>query len=215
MTRRGKFITLEGPEGSGKSTHAKALLERLRAAGYPVIAARDPGGTNLGEAIRSLLQQELGDATLATEAELFLFMASRAQLVHQVILPALSKGTHVIADRFADSTCAYQGYGRGFDLDRILMINDLATQGLQPDLTLLLDIPVALGFERVRERSCSSGALPDRIECETLAFHEKVRCGYLDLARRWPERIQRIDTTAPAEEVQESIWRIARHAVEA
>ena len=214
MTRRGKFITLEGPEGSGKSTHARTLVARMAQEGFSVIAAREPGGTRVGEAIRKLLQQDAGDEPLGSEGELFLFMASRAQLVQQVILPALEKGIHVVCDRFADSTCAYQGYGRGVDLDRILMINDLAVQGLMPDVTLLLDIPVAVGFERLQVRNADTNAQKDRIERETLAFHERVREGYLDLARRWPDRIRRIDTSGEFVEVNDELWRVVKRVID-
>ncbi|MBU4199393.1 MAG: dTMP kinase [Verrucomicrobia bacterium] len=212
--RRGKFITLEGPEGSGKSTHARTLVARMTQAGFSVIAAREPGGTRLGEAIRKLLQQDAADEPLGSEAELFLFMASRAQLVQQVILPALAKGIHVVCDRFADSTSAYQGYGRGVDLDRILMINDLAVQGLMPDVTLLLDIPVAIGFERLQVRNADANAQKDRIEREALGFHERVRDGYLDLARRWPDRIRRIDTSGVFSEVNEELWRVVKRVID-
>ncbi len=214
MTQRGKFITLEGPEGSGKSTHAKTLVARLAAENYPVIAVREPGGTRLGEAIRRLLQQDAGDEPFCPEAELFLFLASRAQLVTRVILPALAKGVHVVCDRFADSTSAYQGYGRGVDLDRILAINDLAVQGLTPDLTLLLDIPVAAGFARLRARQAGGQSSPDRIERESPAFHERVRAGFLDLARRWPRRFQRLDTSGAPEEVAGEIWRAVKRVLE-
>lgn len=214
MTQRGKFITLEGPEGSGKSTHAKALVARMAQEGFSVIAARDPGGTRLGEAIRQLLQHDAADEPLSLEPELFLFMASRAQLVQRVILPALEKGIHVVCDRFADSTCAYQGYGRGIDLDRVLAINDLATQGLMPDVTLLLDIPVSVGFERLQVRNADTHAQKDRIEREALAFHERVREGYLALARRWPERIRRIDTSGVFLEVGEDIWKVVKRVID-
>jgi len=214
MTQRGKFITLEGPEGSGKSTHARMLVERMVAGEYPVIAVREPGGTQAGEAIRHMLQQDSPAEPLCQEAELFLFMASRAQLVTRVILPALVKGIHVICDRFADSTCAYQGAGRGVDLDRILMVNDLAVQGLAPDLTLLLDIPVAIGFARLNDRNAGDASRKDRIERESQAFHERVRAGYLDLARRWPDRIRRVDTAGTPAEVQEEIWRIVKRVLD-
>ncbi len=207
---RGKFITLEGPDGSGKSTHARILAERMTAAGYALITVREPGGTQVGEAIRQLLQADAADAPLAAEAELFLFMASRAQLVRQVIRPALEQGQHVICDRFADSTSAYQGYGRGMDLERILMINALAVQGLEPDLTLLLDVPVAAGFERLRQRSAATSAQPDRMERAGGPFHEQVRSGYLELALRWPDRIRRVDSSGPQAEVHAKIWSIVR-----
>lgn len=214
MTQRGKFITIEGPEGSGKSTHAKTLVARLTAENYPVIAVREPGGTRAGEAIRRLLQQDGGDEPLCSEAELFLFLASRAQLVTLVILPALAKGVHVVCDRFADSTSAYQGYGRGVDLERILAVNDLAVRGLQPDLTLLLDLPVSAGFERVRDRNGGDQSRHDRIERESQAFHERVRAGYLDLARRWPNRFQRIDSSGAVAEVDGEIWRAVKRVIE-
>ncbi len=163
MSSRGTFITLEGPEGSGKSTHVKALVERMTSEGYPVIAARDPGDTHVGEAIRNLLKQDSGDEPLCPETELFLFLASRAQLVRQVILPALKKGVHVVCDRFADSTAAYQGYGRGCDLKSVLKMNDFAVQGVVPDITILLDIEVSAGLERVELRGAGTGCGKDRI----------------------------------------------------
>ena len=150
MTERGLFITLEGPEGSGKSTHARRLAEQLRAAGHATVEVRDPGGTALGDAIRRLLQGGVAGEPMAAESELFLFMASRAQLVKQVIVPALARGEWVICDRFADSTCAYQGYGRGLSLEAILAANAAATGGLEPDLTVLLDLDVEEGFRRLR-----------------------------------------------------------------
>lgn len=214
MSRRGTFITIEGPEGGGKSTHARLLVERMAAEKYPVLAVRDPGGTQTGEAIRRILQQDMADEALGAEAEMFLFMASRAQLVARVILPALAKGVHVVCDRFADSTCAYQGAGRGIALDRILAVNELATQGLAPDLTLLLDIPVAAGFARLNDRNAGDASRKDRIERESLAFHEKVRAGFLDLARRWPDRIRRIDTSGAPAAVQEKIWRIVKRVLD-
>ncbi len=214
MTRRGKFITIEGPEGSGKSTHLKLLVERMLDGKYPVSAVRDPGGTQAGEAIRRILQQDLPTEPLCREAELFLFMASRAQLVTRLILPALAEGVHVICDRFADSTCAYQGAGRGFDLERILMVNDLAVQGLVPDLTLLLDIPIATGFARLNTRNAGDASRKDRIERESQVFHEKVRAGFLDLARRWPDRIRRVDTSGAMPAVQEEIWRVVQRVLD-
>ncbi len=214
MTRRGKFITLEGPEGSGKSTHARSLAERMAAAGYPVVAARDPGGTPLGEAVRRLLQEAPEGEPMSAEAELCLFLASRAQLVARVILPALERGTHVVCDRFADSTLAYQGYGRGLDLERILAANALAAQRLTPDLTLLLDIPVDEGMARLHVRNAGDASRRDRIEREALDFHERVRAGFLDLARRWPDRIRRLDASGAPAEVDGEIWRAVKHVLD-
>lgn len=214
MSSCGKFITLEGPEGSGKSTHAKALVERITSAGYAVISAREPGGTRLGEALRELLKREVGNEPLCREAELLLFLASRAQLVRQVILPALKRGVHVVCDRFADSTTAYQGYGRQCDIEILLKMNDFAVQGIAPDITILLDVDVSDGFERLKSRDDGTGAEKDRIERESVAFHERVHAGYLDLARRWPDRFRRIDSSRPTAQVQEDVWREVRHVIE-
>ncbi|MFC1461443.1 dTMP kinase [Verrucomicrobiota bacterium] len=214
MSSRGKFITLEGPEGSGKSTHAEVLVERIMSAGHQVIVARDPGTTDAGEAIRDLLKQDLGNEPLCRETELFLFLAARAQLVRQVILPALKKGVHVVCDRFADSTTAYQGYGRKCDLKNLLKMNDFAVQGLVPDITILLDIDVSDGLKRVERRGAGTGSEKDRIEREEQAFHERVRAGYLDLARRWPDRFRRVDTSRPIDEVKDEVWREVRRVIE-
>ncbi len=213
MKPRGKFITLEGPEGGGKSTHVRQLVAQLQAAGHSVIATREPGGTALGEAIRHLLQHDAGGESMVTEAELFLFMASRAQLVRQVIAPALADGVCVVCDRFADSTTAYQGYARGGDVEKILVLNDLAVGSLMPDLTILLDLDVKVGFERLHHRNARQGVEKDRIEREALAFHERVRAGYLELARRWPQRIRVVDAARTEDAVQADIWGLAQHVI--
>ena len=215
MSRRGKFITFEGPEGSGKSTHAAVLMEQMTSAGYPVIAARDPGGTVIGEEIRHVIQQDTGSEPMRPETELFLFMASRAQLVREVILPALGKGTHVVCDRFADSTTAYQGYGRGYDMETIFTINNMAVQDLTPDITILLDIDVKLGFERLKQRHRKNRTQNDRIENEAMAFHERVRSGYLELARRWTDRFHVVDTSSlPISDIKEEIWKAVRYVLD-
>ena len=213
MKPRGKFITLEGPEGSGKSTHARMLIAQLQAGGHSVLATREPGGTPVGEVVRRLLQHDEGGEGMSAEAELFLFMASRAQLVRQVIEPALADGACVVCDRFADSTTAYQGYARGCDVEKILALNDLATGGLVPDLTILLDVDVTAGFERLHQRNLRHGASKDRIEREALGFHERVRAGYLELARRWPQRIRVVDAARDEAAVQDDIWRLAQHVI--
>ena len=213
MKPRGKFITMEGPEGSGKSTHARLLVAQLQAGGHSVITTREPGGTPVGEAVRRLLQHDAGGEGMAAEAELFLFMASRAQLVRQIIAPALANGVCVVCDRFADSTTAYQGYARGCDVEKILAFNDMATGGLTPDLTILLDLDVTAGFERLRRRNLRYGAEKDRIERETLGFHERVRAGYLELARRWPQRIRVVDAARDEDAVQADILELAQHVI--
>jgi dTMP kinase len=206
VSAAGRFITLEGPEGGGKSTQAARLAARLRAAGREVLATREPGGTPLGEAIRRLLQHEEAGEGMRSEAELFLFLASRAQLVREVIRPALARGTWVVCDRFADSTTAYQGFGRGCDLDTVLAFNAFALGGLEPDLTLLLDLDITLGFERLLARHQAGGVGHDRIERADRAFHERLRQGYLELARRWPGRFRVLNAALPADVLETAIW---------
>ena len=203
---RGVFITFEGPEGSGKSTQARRLAERLQAAGREVVRTREPGGTPTGEAIRNLVQHDSAGEPICREAEVLLFAASRAQLVRAVILPALERGACVVSDRFADSTAAYQGYGRGLDLEAIRRINALAIGPAAPDLTFLLDIEVRLGLDRLAERGRNGAGGRDRIEREDLAFHERVRRGYLDLAAREPARWRVLSTAGEADAVHEAIW---------
>jgi dTMP kinase len=143
---------------------------------------------------------------VAPQTELLLFAASRAQLVQRVIKPALARGAIVICDRFADSTTAYQGYGRGFDVERVLSLNDWATSGVVPDVTLLMDLDVALGFERIHRRNLAAGQGEDRFEREALVFHQRVRDGYLDLAARWPDRFRIIPSDQPVDVVQAEAW---------
>ncbi len=200
---RGKFVTFEGPEGSGKSTHIRWLSVRLQACGVPILLTREPGGTPTGEAIRRLLQHDSSDAEMSHRTEVLLFCASRAQIVEQVIRPALEQGTWVLCDRFTDSTLAYQGYGRGFDVDELRTMNRFATGGLAPDLTLLLDIPVDESFRRIMARRSEI----DRIERAERAFHERLREGYLKLAAMELARFRTIGSARAAEETQADIWR--------
>jgi dTMP kinase len=209
----GVFITLEGPEGGGKSTQVRRLAARLAAAGHEVVCTREPGGTPTGEAIRGLLQHDAGGEPLGDEAEVFLFAASRAQLVRTVIRPALARGAIVISDRFVDSTLAYQGHGRGFPMETIETISEFAVAGTWPDLTVLLDLEVEAGFARVRGRHAAGAGAEDRIEREARAFHERVRAGFLDLARRWPGRIRTVDATAPEDLVAEQVGRLVDDVV--
>jgi dTMP kinase len=173
----GKFITFEGPEGSGKSTHIKLLKAYLEERGIEVVLTREPGGTPLGEEIRKLLQHDHTEPPVPS-AEVLLFLASRAQHVERLIRPALQQGKWVLCDRFADSTFAYQGYGRGFDMESLRAVNAFAVSGLSPDLTVLLDVTPQTSRERLAARQASTATTPDRIEREAAAFHERVRNGF-------------------------------------
>jgi dTMP kinase len=210
---RGTFITFEGPEGSGKSTHVARLAERLRGLGLEVVCTREPGGTRTGEMIREILQHDRTGEPIVPEAEVLLFAASRAQLVGRVIRPALERGAWVLCDRFADSTTVYQGMGRGFGMDRMIEISAFALGGVAPDLTLLLDVDVSAGLARMRRRNTEQGVDGDRFERETREFHERVREGYLALSRRFPERIRTIDATREPEAVAGDVWRIVQPLV--
>lgn len=203
----GVFITFEGPEGSGKSTHLRRLAQRLEALGLPVLTTREPGGTPTGEAIRALLQHDGAGEAPVDRAEVLLFCASRAQLVERVIAPALERGTWVLCDRFTDSTLAYQGYGRGFDLKTLTALNGFATGGRMPDLTLLLDVDAAAGLQRVADRNAAHVAAADRIEREAQEFHDRLRHGFLDLARAAPERYRVIASTQPVAVVADAVWK--------
>jgi dTMP kinase len=207
---KGKFITLEGPEGGGKSTHIRRLAARLQAAGREVLLTREPGGTPMGEAIRGLLQHDHAGEPVCAEAELLLFEASRAQLVRTVILPALRRGAWVLCDRFADSTTAYQGYGRGMDRETILALNAHAMGECVPDLTLLMDIEVQAGRDRLAQRNLELKTTSDRIEREAVDFHERVRAGFLALAARWPDRIKVVNVTRDPELVAADIWALVQ-----
>lgn len=199
----GLLITLEGGEGSGKTTLANALAKHLEARGHSVCLTREPGGTTLGRAVLRLLRESEGGLTLTPLSELLLFEADRAQHVSAVIRPALASGKIVVCDRFSDSSLAYQGYGRGLGLELIRRLNDEATGGLGPHLTLLFDIPPEVGL--VRE-----GAQIDVTGRESPAFHGRVREGFLALAREEPERFVVIDATLPQSEVAQ----VAMAAVE-
>lgn len=183
----GFFLTFEGVEGSGKSTQLDRLHERLRAAGVDVVTTREPGGTALGAALRRLLLEPTAEPPAAT-TELFLYLADRAENVARVVRPALARGAVVLADRHADATVVYQGLARGLGLETTRALNDVATGGLKPDLTLVFDLPVAEGLHRVGERRRAGGAR-DRLDAEPTEFHERVRAGYHELARLEPERV--------------------------
>ena len=198
--RRGLFITLEGGEGSGKSSQALALKTLLEGAGRSVTVTREPAGCPLGQRARELLNDP--SLELDARSEFLLFAAARAQHVAEVIRPALEHNDIVICDRFGDSSVAYQGYGRGLSVDDVREANRIATQGLVPDLTVLLDVPVETGLGR---KAGESG--PDRIGQEGAEFHERVRQGYLAMAGEEPERFLVVDGTIPPEEITRAIWR--------
>lgn len=196
---RGRFITLEGGEGAGKSTNLEYLSTRLQAAGVNVRHTREPGGTPLGEKLRELLLNP--DHTgMHSDTELLLMFAARAQHLHELILPALARGEWVICDRFTDATYAYQGGGRGIDVQRIALLEDWVQQGLQPDTTLLFDLPVAQGLERAGKR----GAL-DRFEQEQQDFFEQVRAAYLERAAQNPGRFRIVDAGRELAAVQQQL----------
>ncbi|MDO5317015.1 MAG: dTMP kinase [bacterium] len=207
---RGKFITFEGPEGGGKSTHVRELAEQLRAEGKTVLVTREPGGTRLAELIRGLVREEVEDPPV-TRCEVLLFIAARAQVVSEVIRPALARGEWVICDRFADSTFAYQGYGRGIDVGLLKNFNDFATEGLVPDLTILLDVPPETSKARLAERQAATATSADRIEQAGDMFHRRLRDGFLELAKAEPDRFVVIDSSGPREEVSDRVWTAVRN----
>ena len=206
----GKFITFEGPEGSGKSTQICLLAEQLEGQGIKVRCAREPGGTVTGEAIRNILQHDAVDEPLDERAELLLFTASRAQLMKRVVMPALQRGEWVLCDRFIDSTMAYQGFARGMDIETLERINDFAIHGRKPDLTLLLDLDIARGFERLEHRYAGKVGAADRFEREARDFHDRVRDGYQKLAQREPKRFRIINSDRPIKTVSDEIWNLVK-----
>jgi len=192
------FITFEGPEGSGKTTQLKLLAEWLREQGRDVLATREPGGTAISEAIRGILLDPT-HTEMQPEAEILLFSAARAQIVAQVIRPHLQGGGIVLCDRYADSTLAYQGYGRGLDLDTLCAITAFATGGLVPDLTIYLDIAIEKGLQRKLPQEWN------RLEAQALAFHQRVREGYLEMAASEPDRWLSVDAFQPIANIQAAI----------
>ena len=204
-----RFITFEGGDGSGKTTQLKALENYLTAHGKSCVSSREPGGTSVGRLLRRVLL-EVGKRRITSATELFLYLADRAQHIHEVIIPALEQGKIVLCDRHTDSTLAYQGYGRGIDLQLLRRLNDMASQGIKPDLTLLLDCPVEIGLSRTTQRrsQTAAGQSEDRFEREKLDFHERIRAGFLELARAEPDRFRIINAAGSAQAVAEDIKNI-------
>lgn len=203
------FITFEGGEGSGKTTVMQHLVIHLKRNGIDALATREPGGCGLGEQLRAILLDSRSK-NLAPEAELFMFLADRAQHVADTIRPALACGQTVFCDRYTDSTIAYQGYGRGKDIPHLQLLNKMATAGLMPDLTILLDIPVKEGLARAAARNSAKGITGSegRFDSEAIEFHERVRAGFLALAHQNPQRIVVVNASHYLEQVQESCLQI-------
>jgi len=197
------FITFEGPDGSGKSTQIKLLAERLVTAGGRVLLTREPGGTEISEQIRAILH-DLKNKSMQPRAEILLYSAARAQLVAEKMKPHLAAGGLVLSDRYADSTLAYQGYGHGLDLDTLRRITAFATDCLKPDLTLLFDLDAETGLRRRQ----AGGGEWNRLDDYALAFHERVRAGYLELARAEPERWVLLDATRDVRTLQAMVWQV-------
>lgn len=198
------FITFEGPDGSGKSTQIDLLAAYLKEQGYQVLCTREPGGTSIGNQIRQVLH-DVANTEMSSQAEVLLYAASRAQLVHQVILPHLAGGGVVLSDRYADSTYAYQGYGRQLDAAILRSITQFATQGLKPDITIYLDVDVEQGLHRKITASDSGQGEWNRMDQLELTFHQRVRHGYLEMAQLEPNRWLVIDASASIEVVQQRI----------
>ncbi len=188
----GKLISFEGSEGSGKSTQIASLAKQLAKQKFDVVTVREPGGTEIGEQIRNIIVHNSKGDEMCAETELLLFAAARAQLVREAIAPALLKGTTVLSDRFLDSSTVYQGIGRNLAADPVNQINRFAIGNVMPDLTIVLDVPTTVSLKRIRQRASD---VPDRMERENIDFYEKIRAGYLVLAKGMPDRIVVIDGT--------------------
>ena len=197
-----RFITFEGGDGTGKSTQIQLLEHYLVAQGKTCLKTREPGGTAMGRLLRQILL-ETGSRSIGSQTELFLYLADRAQHVHEIIAPAIAQGKIVLSDRHSDSTVAYQGYARGMDLRLLVTLNEIASGGVRPEITFLLDCPVELGLFRTAQRKSEAAKLPgnDRFENESLEFHNKVRQGFLELARAEKARFHIIDASRSEEQV--------------
>ena len=200
MSEQGKFITFEGPEGAGKSTQLRLLAEALRSRGMEVVTTREPGGTPLAEKLREILKTHRGSEVLHPETELLLMESARSQHAREVILPALERGAVVLCDRFYDSTTAYQGAARSIDTQLIGALNLVAAGYRKPDLTLVFDLDIESGFRRAGLRQETAGQY-DRFEAENRSFHQRVREGFLEIARKEPERVKVINAEGTPEEV--------------
>ena len=199
----GKLITFEGSEGCGKSTQIARLANHFQLLGREVLTTREPGGTEIGEQIRNIIVHNSKGDEMCAETELLLFTAARAQLVREVIAPALTRGAIVLSDRYLDSSTVYQGIGRNLALDPVQQINQFAVGNVMPDLTIVIDVPTEVGLARIRQRASD---LPDRMERENIEFYKKIREGYLLLAKGLPSRFVVIDGTQTSEVIEKQIW---------
>lgn len=206
----GKLISFEGSEGSGKSTQISRLAAHLQKAGHDVISTREPGGTEIGEQIRNIIVHNSKGDEMCAETELLLFTAARAQLVREVIAPALLRGAMVLSDRYLDSSTVYQGIGRNLAADPVQQINQFAVGSVMPDLTIVIDVPTDVSLARIRQRASD---LPDRMERENIDFYKKIREGYLVLAKGMPDRFVVVDGTLGQDAIEKQIWAAVRDRV--
>jgi dTMP kinase len=208
--RTGKLISFEGSEGSGKTSQIARLADRLQRLGRNVVTVREPGGTEIGEQIRNIIVHNSRGDEMCPETELLLFAASRAQLVREVIAPALLKGAIVLSDRFLDSSTVYQGIGRKLAADPVSKINLFAVGSVMPDLTVVIDVPTRVGLSRIRQRATD---LPDRMERENIDFYDKIREGYLVLAKGMPGRFVVVDGQKDEAETERRIWEAVKSRI--
>jgi len=199
----GKLISFEGSEGSGKSTQIARLAAHLQKIGREVVATREPGGTEIGEQIRNIIVHNSRGDEMCPETELLLFTAARAQVVREVIAPALQRGAVVLSDRYLDSSTVYQGIARNLAPGPVSEINQFAVGNVMPDLTVVIDVPTEVSLARIRQRASD---LPDRMERENISFYTKVREGYLLLAKQWPGRVVVLDGTLTPDQLDQQVW---------
>ena len=206
----GKLISFEGSEGSGKSTQISRLAAQLQKSGREVVSTREPGGTEIGEQIRNIIVHNSKGDEMCAETELLLFTAARAQVVREVIAPALVRGAVVLSDRFLDSSTVYQGIGRNLAADPVSQINRFAVGNVMPDLTIVIDVPTEIGLARIRQRASD---LPDRMERENIDFYKKIREGYLLLAKGLPDRFVVVDGSLTPDAIEKKIWTIVKERI--
>jgi len=206
----GKLISFEGSEGSGKSTQLSRLAAHLQKAGREVVSTREPGGTEIGEQIRNIIVHNSKGDEMCAETELLLFTAARAQVVREVIAPALTRGAVVLTDRYLDSSTVYQGIGRNLAADPVAQVNRFAVGNVMPDLTIVIDVPTEVSLARIRQRASD---LPDRMERENIDFYKKIREGYLLLARGLPDRFAVLDGTLNEDALEKKIWATVKERI--